>query len=154
MRIITALAFVIATHASPALYAQGLPGFDRSSFGKVVLSRTQSALGEINFEVSFGDYNNEFINIYSASSVFRRLGRSVGRLDILTDAGVFPCTAFLVSETHILTGIPHLDRLWAWQVHPRRHPKPFFDLGSLWLLHIDARRCQVGNFGSQRRRIA
>ncbi|MBI1386564.1 MAG: PDZ domain-containing protein, partial [Rhizobiales bacterium] len=34
---------------------------------------------------------------------FVKLGRAVGRLDVLTDAGVFPCTAFLISERHILT---------------------------------------------------
>ncbi|MDB3929677.1 trypsin-like peptidase domain-containing protein [Paracoccaceae bacterium] len=36
-------------------------------------------------------------------TVFADIGRSVGRLDVLTDKGTFPCTAFIVSKQHILT---------------------------------------------------
>ena len=84
--------------------AQDLIGFDRSSFGNVVLSRNQAAgAGDITLELAIGDYNNESIRNYSADSIFARMGQSVGRLDILTDAGVFPCTAFIVDENHLLT---------------------------------------------------
>jgi hypothetical protein len=92
---------LILTGIAGAAAAQDLVGFDRASFGDVVLSRNQSAGVEL--EVSFGNYNNESITNYSDESVFARLGHSVGRLDILTDGGVFPCTAFIVDEKHILT---------------------------------------------------
>ena len=82
--------------------AQQLIGFETSSFGDVVLSRTQSSTG-FQLEPTVGDYNNEFISRYSADSVFAMLGRPVGRLDIFTDAGNFPCTAFLVASDLILT---------------------------------------------------
>ncbi len=51
----------------------------------------------------FPDYDNEPIANYHRNTVYRRLGRPVGRLDIKTNAGVFPCTAFLVSSKYILT---------------------------------------------------
>ncbi len=90
--------------ASPAL-AQDMVGYDLSSFGKVVLSRNQVAtVGDtVILEAAFGDYNNEHISAYSATSVFARMGRSVGRLDVATDTGVFPCTAFLVADDLIMT---------------------------------------------------
>ena len=73
----------------------------------MVLSRNQSAgagVGDdIQLELSFGAYNNESIRNYSTDSVFSRMGRSVGRLDILTDAGIFPCTAFIVDKKYLLT---------------------------------------------------
>ncbi len=110
MRLAASLATLIAsigltgTAPSPAL-AQDFVGFDRSSFGQVVLNRDQaaSASGDINFELAIGDYNNEPILNYSTQSVFSRMGLAVGRLDILTDTGVYPCTAFIVDEKHILT---------------------------------------------------
>ncbi len=80
--------------------AQDFVGFPGSDFGKVVLSQRQ--LGG-SLESSIGNYNNEPIANYGRRSLFARLGRPIGRLDILTDAGVFPCTAFLISEKHILT---------------------------------------------------
>ncbi|SMX38391.1 trypsin-like peptidase domain-containing protein [Maliponia aquimaris] len=88
--------------AGPAL-AQDTVGFDLSSFGKVVLSRNQVAAGDIVNEVAFEAYNNEFISAYSPNSFFARIGRSVGRLDVATDTGVFPCTAFLVDDDLIMT---------------------------------------------------
>jgi len=101
-----ALASAFACLAAPVV-AQDLVGFDRSSFGSVVLSRNQSAgagVGDdIQLELSFGAYNNESIRNYSTDSVFSRMGRSVGRLDILTDAGIFPCTAFIVDKKYLLT---------------------------------------------------
>ncbi|CUH75274.1 SH3 domain-containing protein [Tropicibacter naphthalenivorans] len=90
--------------AGPAQAQDALVGFDSSSFGRAVLSRNQSAgAGDIELELSVGDYNNEAITNYSPDSVFAKMGLSVGRLDILTDAGVFPCTAFIVDNKHILT---------------------------------------------------
>ena len=54
-------------------------------------------------EVAVQGYNNEPINTYSDAADFRRLGRGVGLLNVMTDAGPFPCTAFMVDETHLLT---------------------------------------------------
>ncbi|WP_417206313.1 trypsin-like peptidase domain-containing protein [Antarctobacter sp.] len=88
--------------ASPAL-SQDLIGFDLSSFGKTVLSNTQAAGGDVMLEAAFGAYNNEFIATYSPKSVFAKMGRAVGRLDVATDAGVFPCTAFLVADDLLMT---------------------------------------------------
>ncbi len=88
---------------APAL-AQDIVGFDRGDFGNIVLNRKQSAsAGDIEFELSVGDYNNESIRNYSPASIFAKIGHSVGRLDILTDKGIFPCTAFIVDKKHILT---------------------------------------------------
>lgn len=105
MRALAALASLAVTLALPETgRAQDFVGFDRASFGRVVLNRTESAgLGDIELELSVGDYNNEPIQTYSPTSIFRKMGLSVGRLDILTDAGVFPCTAFIVDEKHLLT---------------------------------------------------
>ncbi|MDA8830124.1 serine protease [Planktomarina temperata] len=83
--------------------SQDLMGFDRSSYGSVVLSQTQSVGTDIQLELSIGNYENEPIINYSSGSVFAQIGRSVGRLDVLTDKGIFPCTAFIVSEKYILT---------------------------------------------------
>ncbi|WP_418595448.1 trypsin-like serine peptidase [Ponticoccus sp. (in: a-proteobacteria)] len=57
----------------------------------------------IDNEVAIEGYNNEPISTYSAEADFVKLGRGVGLLRIETDGGTFPCTAFLVSETHLLT---------------------------------------------------
>ncbi len=85
--------------------AQDFVGFDRASFGQVVLKRNQSAgsTDDLQLELAIGSYNNESIRNYSQDSVFATLGLAVGRLDILTDTGIFPCTAFIVSDRHILT---------------------------------------------------
>lgn len=80
--------------------AQDIVGFPRADFGKVVLSQKQFG-GSL--ESSIGNYNNEPIAKYGRRSLFARLGRPIGRLDILTDAGVFPCTAFLISDKYLLT---------------------------------------------------
>ncbi len=99
-----ALVSAIAWHSAP-IQAQDLIGFDRSSFGNVVLSRNQSvgAGDDVELELSFGAYNNESIQNYSTDSVFSLMGRSVDRLDILTDKGIFPCTAFIVEKKYLLT---------------------------------------------------
>lgn len=54
-------------------------------------------------EVAVEGYNNEPIIAYAPTSKFARLGQPVGQLLIVTDAGPAPCTAFLVSDRHILT---------------------------------------------------
>lgn len=105
MRALAALAILATSIGLPDPgHAQDFVGFDRASFGRVVLNRTESAgIDDIEFELSVGDYNNEPIQTYSPTSIFRKMGLSVGRLDILTDNGVFPCTAFIVDEKHLLT---------------------------------------------------
>lgn len=57
----------------------------------------------IDTEVAIEGYNNEPISTYSPEADFVKLGRGVGLLRIETDGGSFPCTAFLVSEKHLLT---------------------------------------------------
>ena len=86
--------------ANGLAHAQEIIGFPRKDFGRVVLSHKQFG-GKL--ETSIGHYNNEPISKYGSNSLFATLGRPVGRLDILTDVGVFPCTAFLISEKHVLT---------------------------------------------------
>jgi len=99
MRYFKPFALIVAL-AGP-VQAQDFVGFDLSDFGKIVLSHPEFAGDEVP-EAAFGDYNNEPISKYP-NSVFARLGRSVGRLDVATDAGVFPCTAFLVADDLIMT---------------------------------------------------
>jgi V8-like Glu-specific endopeptidase len=67
------------------------------------LSRTQAVGTDFQLESAVGLYNNEPIQNYDRDSVFAKIGRSVGRLDVLTDKGNFPCTAFIVSKKYILT---------------------------------------------------
>ena len=86
--------------ASPGAAQDDMVGFSRGDFGSVVLSQRQFA-GE--FEAAISGYNNEPIETYSANSAFAQLGRSVGRLDILTDVRIFPCTAFIVDDDKLLT---------------------------------------------------
>jgi len=81
--------------------AQDIIGCPRSDFGKVVLSAKQSYSGKL--EGSIGNYNNEPISLYNPRSIFARLGRPVGRLDILTNIRVFPCTGFLISDKYLIT---------------------------------------------------
>jgi V8-like Glu-specific endopeptidase len=106
------------------LFAQSAPAqdllmFDISTFGDVVLSQTQSGISDIRLEAQIGDYNNEFISNYGATSIFARTGKAVGRLDVLTDKGHAPCTAFLVEGNRLITnhhcvpGIIDNDRLGA-----------------------------------------
>ncbi len=51
---------------------------------------------------AIGDYNRELMSQYDPQSVIGQLGRAVGRMDILTDSGVFPCTAFLVEGDRLV----------------------------------------------------
>ena len=67
---------------SSATQAQEFMGFDKSSFGSVVLSRTQGV--GLQLELSIGTDENEPIRNYK-DTIFADIGRSVGRLDVLTD---------------------------------------------------------------------
>ncbi len=90
--------------ASTSAAAQDLPVFDGSQFGQVVIRDNQSVLGKIRNEAQIGQMNIEFISNYSASSPFARMGRAVGKLDILTDTNKFaPCTAFLIDGNRVVT---------------------------------------------------
>ena len=102
IRLVISSVMAVNSFASLA-QSQDLMGFGRASYGSVVLSQAQSAGADIQLELSIGNYENEPIINYSSGSVFAEIGKSVGRLDVLTDKGVFPCTAFIVSEQHILT---------------------------------------------------
>lgn len=81
--------------------AEDMIGFPREDFGKVVLSQRQVAGGVP--EAALGAYANEPISNYGQRSFLYQLGRSVGRLDVLTNVRVFPCTAFLISSKYVLT---------------------------------------------------
>ena len=83
--------------------AELLPGFSRDSFGSIVLKDQQNFDPNTELELSIGNYQNEPIVNYSDRSVFSTMGKSVGRLDVLTDVQTFPCTAFVVSKRYILT---------------------------------------------------
>ena len=85
--------------------SEELMGFDRASYSHdtVVLSQPQSGGTRLQLEAAVGSYNNELIRTYGSDSAFARIGKSVGRLDVVTDNGVFPCTAFIVSKKYILT---------------------------------------------------
>ena len=80
-------------------HGQELLGFHRDDYGKVTLSRRQVGAGP----VAAGNYKSEPVSRYGAHSLIRELGKPIGRLDIRTDVGTFPCTAFLISDTLILT---------------------------------------------------
>jgi hypothetical protein len=83
--------------------AENLPGFPRDQFGSVVLKDNQNFSPDTSLELSIGDYQNEPILNYSEDSIFARLGKPVGRLDVLTDVQTIPCTAFIVTDRHIMT---------------------------------------------------
>ena len=103
-------------------HSQDVISFDRSSFGKAVWSQTESTVTDIQLELSIGDYKNEPIINYSDRSDLAKFGRSVGRLDVLTDKGIHRCTAFIVSKQYILTnyhcslGVVENDRLGATRI--------------------------------------
>ncbi|MBY6119141.1 trypsin-like serine peptidase [Mameliella alba] len=97
-------ALVLSLLCAAPLAAQPVE-FDPADFGKVILAPKQSAGGGgLTFEQAFGDYQNEPILTYGENSLPRRLGRPVGRLDVLYDNGkTGVCTAFIVDAQHILT---------------------------------------------------
>jgi V8-like Glu-specific endopeptidase len=101
-RLIISTALALMSLASIA-QSQDVISFDRSSFGKAVWSQTESTVADIQLELSVGEYKNEPINRYSKRSEIVQFGRSVGRLDVLTDKGIHRCTAFIVSKQYILT---------------------------------------------------
>ncbi len=95
-----------------AALAQPVP-FDSEDFGKIVLPDRQSSELGFQLEQAIGDYKNEPINIYGPDSLFRQMGRAVGRLDFQKrDGSVARCTAFIVSEKYIVTNhhcVPGMD---------------------------------------------
>ena len=101
MRMMTYFATLVigATCIQHSTMAQEFTGYSRDDYGKVSLTSRQVGAGP----ASTGNYKNEPISNYGAQSLFYELGRPIGRLDILTDAGTFPCTAFLISEQFVLT---------------------------------------------------
>ncbi|MBW4983397.1 trypsin-like peptidase domain-containing protein [Mameliella sp. CS4] len=78
--------------------------FDPSDFGKIVVAKRQSAGTGFVLEQAFGDYQNEPVISYGEKSIARRLGRPVGRLDVLYKNGKTGyCTAFIVDTQHLVT---------------------------------------------------
>lgn len=104
-----ALSILAALVLPTLVQAQEFVGFDKESFGRVVLKRNQVVVIDREdgstpaLTPTASEELNEPITNYAPESAFAQMGRSVGRLDILTDAGVFPCTAFIVDADHILT---------------------------------------------------
>ncbi|CUH77298.1 right-handed parallel beta-helix repeat-containing protein [Tropicibacter naphthalenivorans] len=115
--LLSALAVLACTAAALPAHAQQAPAeFDPSDFGKIVIQPRQAAGGAGGFvlEQAFGDYQNEPIIEYGENSPAVRLGRPIGRLDMLFDNGKTGfCTAFIVDDQHILTNhhcVPGMDR--------------------------------------------
>lgn len=89
--------------AGPAL-SQDLPLGPRSDFGKVVLAARQAAGKGVTLEQMFGgSFDSEPLHVYSEGSLYRDLGKAVGRLDILTSKGTAFCTAFVISDKYLMT---------------------------------------------------
>ncbi|MCC1493341.1 right-handed parallel beta-helix repeat-containing protein [Cognatishimia sp. F0-27] len=107
----TCAALIGATLAT-SVAAQAPAEFDPADFGKIVVQPRQSTNG-LTFEQAIGDYQNEPIVQYGENSPAVRLGRPIGRLDMLFDNGKTGfCTAFIVDESHIITNhhcIPGMD---------------------------------------------
>lgn len=101
--------------AAGQVSAQAPAEFDPNDFGKIVIQPRQAAGGGGGFvlEQAFGDYQNEPIIEYGENSPAVRLGRPIGRLDVLFDHGRTGfCTAFIVDDQHILTNhhcVPGMD---------------------------------------------
>lgn len=58
---------------------------------------------DIRREDALARYDAEAVGDLPSDSRLRKAARAVGRLDVLKDKGVFPCTAFIVSDMHIVT---------------------------------------------------
>ncbi len=99
-KLLTTLALI---SLAPACLAEELPSFPASDFGKAVLSRNQAVTGGVTYEAFIGQRNIEFLETYGPNSIFRQVGSAVGRLDVLTDAGTFPCTGFLIENNQVIT---------------------------------------------------
>ncbi|WP_421904532.1 trypsin-like peptidase domain-containing protein [Mameliella sp.] len=85
-----------------AVQAQDLMLFPPETFGQVVAPRQETLL-DAQLEAQVGAYNNEFVSSYGDNSIFVRTGRAVGMLQILTNVGHAPCTAFLVEGNKLVT---------------------------------------------------
>lgn len=97
------LALLLVVSAAAPLSAQPVE-FDPSDFGKIVVAKRQSAGTGLVLEQAFGDYQNEPVISYGEKSIARRLGRPVGRLDVLYGNGKTGyCTAFIVDSQHLVT---------------------------------------------------
>jgi F-box protein 11 len=114
--LISALALCAGAVVGGQVAAQTGPAeFDPSDFGKIIIQPRQAAgaAGGLVFEQAFGDYQNEPIIKYGEESPAVRLGRPIGRLDMLFSNGKTGfCTAFIVDDQHILTNhhcIPGMD---------------------------------------------
>ncbi|WP_417208692.1 trypsin-like peptidase domain-containing protein [Antarctobacter sp.] len=102
MRRVFAISAIALLAAAP-LCAQPVE-FDPSDFGKIVVAKRQSAGTGFVLEQAFGDYQNEPVISYGEKSIARRLGRPVGRLDVLYGNGKTGyCTAFIVDSEHLVT---------------------------------------------------
>ncbi len=86
--------------------------FDPVDFGKIVITARQSSDG-LTFEQAFGEYQNEPVVDYGPEGPAVKLGRPIGRLDLLYETGKPGfCTAFIVDAQHIVTNhhcIPGMD---------------------------------------------
>jgi parallel beta-helix repeat protein len=103
-----------AALSAGSLAAQAPAEFDPADFGKIIIQPRQSAGGAgIVFEQAIGDYQNEPIITYGENSPIVRLGKPIGRLDMLFEGGKTGfCTAFIVDDMHIVTNhhcIPGMD---------------------------------------------
>ena len=103
MSILRTLALCITVGLPVDGMAQELMLFPASTFGQVVAPQNQTLIDDVLLEAQVGDYNNEFVANYGENSVFARTGRSVGMLQILTNIGHAPCTAFLVEGNKVIT---------------------------------------------------
>lgn len=103
MKLIQIFLAALVFGLAPAVQSQELMLFPASTFGKVVAPQNQTLVDDVLLEAQVGDYNNEFVANYGENSVFARTGRSVGMLQILTNIGHAPCTAFLVKGNKLIT---------------------------------------------------
>lgn len=85
--------------------AQAPAEFDPADFGKIIIQPRQSAGSTgLVFEQAIGDYQNEPIITYGENSPIVRLGKPIGRLDMLFEGDKTGfCTAFIVDDQHIVT---------------------------------------------------
>lgn len=105
---------VLCLLASAATATAQVAEFDPNDFGKIVIQPRQSTgSGGFTLEQAFGDYQNEPVVNYGENSQAVKLGRPIGRLDMLFANGKTGfCTAFIVDENHIVTNhhcIPGMD---------------------------------------------
>ncbi len=100
--------FITVAHAQEEMYLDG------SQYGNANLTLPQSS---VNLEAVLADNPNyELLSTYNKASRFQRLGRPVGRLDILLANGRMTfCTASVVSKDHVITNAHCL---------PGNHPSP------------------------------